>query len=132
MDEWSSELVPRPETVPALGQPPGSPREVHVHHHYAPAVTDTSPVRQGPPPNALDKYLPAIVVWVLIILSLGILAVVGVLLTPLILAMMGALATIMIGFAVCVGSVALLGLAVSAALRNVRMQGDAPKKGRKR
>lgn len=105
---------------------------MHFHHHYAPAVADTSPVPQGPPPNALDKYLPAIVVWVLIILSLGILAVVGVLLTPVILAIMGALTTIMIGFAVCVGSVALLGLAISASLRNVRMQGDAPKKGRKR
>jgi len=97
--------------------------QLHIHHHYAPEpVKDTAPVWQGERPTTLDKYLPAIVVWVLMIMTLGILAVAGLILTPMIVAITTGLAQVAISLAVSVGMVALLALAVSAGLRNYRLQ----------
>lgn len=126
--EHGKELDGRVPQQPAVYIPPAAGGHVHIHHHYAPEPVDRAPVYQGPDRNALDKYLPAIVVAMLIIFTLGLLAVVGLLLTPLIMALTVSIQTLAISVASTLGMAAMLALAISAAVRNVRQQGkDAAK-----
>lgn len=89
-------------------------QHVHVHHHYAPAPADTRPVDQNPGQAALDKYAPYFILLLGGTVILAIVAVIAAVLLPL-------LVTMMIGVAACFGCLALLAVAVSSSLRNMRL-----------
>jgi len=88
-------------------------QHVHIHYHQAPA--STAPVDQNPGQSVLDKYTPYFILLLAGCVILAIVAVIAVILLPMVV-------TMLIAVAVCLGAVAVLALAVSGSLRNMRLQ----------